>query len=150
MLTLPLFAHAGWYDRFLEQMVSYHSILITLLTTHILLCVCVKLLRNKLLRYKRVLLKTVKHIRQKKIYTFIYSWILCSFVYGVYVCLLAGQVFLWGGFVILIFLLIFSVSFLCKKWREKLIFGKRAIYCYFAIFNIYVYRNGIVFDIMWL
>lgn len=130
MLTVPLFAHAGMFDRFLEQMVSYRAILVTILTVHILLCIGVKLLKNKLSRYKRALLKAVKHIRKKKTYTITYSWILCSFVYGVYVCLLASQIFLFGGLVILIFLPTFAVFFLRKKWREKLIFGKRAIYCY--------------------
>ena len=130
MLTIPLFAHAGMFDRFLEQMVSYRAILVTILATHILLCIGVRLLNNKHSRFKRVLLKAIRHIRKKKTYTIICSWILCSFVYGVYVCLLASQIFLWGGFVILIFLPTFTIFFLRKKWREKFIFGKRAIYCY--------------------
>ena len=125
MLTVPLFAHAAMFDRFLEQMVSYRAILVTILTVHILLCIGVKLLKNKLSRYKRALLKAVKYIRQKKTYTITYS---C--VYGVYVCLLASQIFLLGGLVILIFLATFALFCLRKKWREKLIFGKRAIYCY--------------------
>ena len=109
MLTVPLFAHAGMFDRFLEQMVSYRAILVTILATHILLCIGIRLLNNKHSRFKRVLLKAVRHIRKKKTYTIIYSWILCSFVYGVYVCLLASQIFLWGGFVILIFLPTFTI-----------------------------------------
>ena len=130
MLTVPLFAHAGIFDRFLKQMVSYQAILVTILTVHILLCIGVKLLNNKLSRYKRGLLKAVEHIRQKRIYTITCSWILCSFVYGVYVCLLAGQIFFCGVLVILIFLPTFAIFFLRKKWRERHLFGRRAIYCY--------------------
>ena len=130
MLTVPLFAHAGIFDRFLKQMVSYQAILVTILTVHILLCIGFKLLNNKLSRYKRGLLKAVEQIRQKRIYTITCSWILCSFVYGVYVCLLAGQIFFWGGLVIEIFLPTFAIFFLRKKWRERHLFGRRAIYCY--------------------
>lgn len=122
MLTVPLFAHAGIFDRFLKQMVSYQAILVTILTVHILLCIGFKLLNNKLSRYKRGLLKAVEHIRQKRIYTITCSWILCSFVYGVYVSLLAGQIFFWGGLVIEIFLPTFAIFFLRKKWRERDIF----------------------------
>lgn len=130
VLTTPLFAHAGMFDRFLEQMVSFRAIIITIFVTHILLCIGVKLLKNKLLRYKRALLKGTRFVRKKRIYTVICSWILCSYVYGVYVCLSASQIFLWGGLVILIFLPTFATFFLRKKWRNKLIFGKRAIYYY--------------------
>lgn len=86
MLTVPLFAHAGMFDRFLEQMVSYRAILVTILTVHILLCIGVKLLKNKLSRYKRALLKAVKHIRKKDIYDYVFLdfvffclWSVCLF-----------------------------------------------------------------------
>lgn len=150
MLTVPLFAHAGIFDRFLKQMVSYQAILVTILTVHILLFIGIKLLNNKLSRYKRELLKAVEHIRQKRIYTITCSWILCSFVYGVYVSLLVGQIFFWGGLVIEIFLPTFAIFFLRKKWRERHLFGRRAIYCYLqsSIFmsigiSYYVIVNGL-------
>ena len=147
MLTVPLFAHAGIFDRFLKQMVSYQAILVTILTVHILLFVGVKLLNNKLSRYKRGLLKAVEQIRQKRIYTITCSWILCSFVYGVYVCLLVGQIFFWGGLVIEIFLPTFAIFFLRKKWRETSFWSACNILL-FAVINIYVYRYIRVFDIM--
>lgn len=120
MLTVPIFAHAGIFDRFLKQMVSYQAILVTILTVHILLCIGVKLLNNKLSRLKRGLLKVVEQIRQKRIYTITCSWILCSFVYGVYVCLLAGQIFFWGGLVIEIFLPTFAIFFLRKNGERDI------------------------------
>ena len=44
--------------------------------------------------------------------------------------LLVGQIFFWGGLVIEIFLPTFAIFFLRKKWRERHLFGRRAIYCY--------------------
>lgn len=96
MLTVPLFAHAGILDRFLKQMVSYQAILVTILTVHILLCIGVKLLNNKLSRYKRGLLKAVEHIRQKEdIYNCMFLDLVFFCLWGVCLFISWSNILLW-------------------------------------------------------
>ena len=54
LMAVPAFAHAGGYDQFLRQMVSYRALLITVLFVHVVLWTCVKLLHNKLPGYKNL------------------------------------------------------------------------------------------------
>ena len=125
-----VFAHAGMFDRYLEYLVSSRAILVTILITHIVLLLCVKLFRKWLHGYKRVLLRITKWIKQQQITTMVSSWLLCSFVYGIYLSLLSDQIFLFGGFIGLIFLLAFSILLWINKTNKRFILGFRPLYYY--------------------
>lgn len=131
LMAVPAFAHAGGYDQFLEQMVSYRALLITVLFVHVTLWACVKLLHNKLPGYKRILRKVVKLIKRKNAYMILFSWILSSFVLGIYLIMLCNQLFFIVGLILfLIYILAFPSLFLRKNWRRRFIIGVRPLYCY--------------------
>ena len=131
LMAVPAFAHAGGYDQFLEQMVSYRALLITVLFVHVTLWACVKLLHNKLPGYKRVLCKVVRFIKRKNALVILFSWILSSFVLGIYLNLLCNRLFIiFSLILLLIYILAFPALFLRKKWRRRFITGVRPLYCY--------------------
>lgn len=130
-MAVPAFAHAGWYDQFLKQMVSYRAVMITVLFVHVTLWACVKLLHNKLPGYKRVLCKVVRFIKRKNALVILFSWILSSFVLGIYLNLLCNRLFIIFSLILfLIYILAFPSLFLRKNWRRRFIIGVRPLYCY--------------------
>lgn len=131
IMAVPAFAHAGWYDQFLEQMVSYRALLITVLFVHVTLWGCVKLLHNRMAGYKRILRKVVRFIKRKNALVIPVSWVLSSFVLGIYLMLLCNQLFFIFSLIpLLIYILAFPVLFLRRNWRKRFITGVRPMYCY--------------------
>lgn len=124
------FANAGMFDRYLEYFVSSRAILVTILITHIVLLLCVKLFRKWLHGYKRVLLRITKWIKQQQITTMVSSWLLCSFVYGIYLSLLSDQLFLFGVIIGLILVLVFSILLWINKTSKRFFLGFRPLYYY--------------------
>lgn len=125
-----VFAHAGAYDRYLDHMASTRAMLITVFATHIVLLLCVKVFAKWLRRYKKYLCKIIRAVKRNQITTMFSSWLLCTIVYGIYVSLLSDQLFLFGGFLTLIFVLIFSIFVWGKKLQKKFLFGFRPLYYY--------------------
>ena len=149
LMAVPAFAHAGGYDQFLEQMVSYRALLITVLFVHVTLWACVKLLHNKLPGYKRVLCKVVRFIKRKKALVILFSWILSSFVLGIYLNLLCNRLFIiFSLILLLIYILAFPALFLRKKWRRRFITGVRPLYCYIQS-AIFISVGLILYYILW-
>ena len=149
LMAVPAFAHAGWYDQFLEQMVSYRALLITVLFVHVTLWACVKLLHNKLPGYKRVLCKVVRFIKRKNALVILFSWILSSFVLGIYLNLLCNRLFIiFSLILLLIYILAFPALFLRKKWRRRFITGVRPLYCYIQS-AIFISVGLILYYILW-
>lgn len=148
LVVVPAFAHAPWFDQFLEQMVSYRAMMITVLFVHIMLWVSVKLLHNKLPGYRRVLRKVVRFIKRKNVLVFPSSWILSSFVLGVYLILLSNQLFLLFSLIpFLLYILVFYALFLRKNWRKRFITGVRPMYCYMQS-TIFVFVGLIIYYIL--
>ena len=125
-----VFAHAGMFDRYLERVVSSEAILVTVSVTHIVLLLLVKILGNRLKYYKLGLRKITWFVSQRKATALFASWLLCSFVYGIYLSLLSDQIFLFGGFIGLIFLLVFSILLWINKTNKRFILGFRPLYYY--------------------
>ena len=125
-----VFAHAGSYDRYLDHMVSARAMLITVFVTHMTLFLSVKIFGKWLRGYKSFLCKIIRVVKRNQILTMISSWLLCTIVYGTYTCLIADQIFLFGGFLTLIFVLIFPIFVWRKKLQKKFIFGFRPLYKY--------------------
>ena len=149
LMAVPAFAHAGGYDQFLEQMVSYRALLITVLFVHVTLWACVKLLHNKLPGYKRVLCKVVRFIKRKNALVILFSWILSSFVLGIYLNLLCNRLFIiFSLILLLIYILAFPALFLRKKWRRRFITGVRPLYCYIQS-AIFISVGLILYYILW-
>ena len=149
LMAVPAFAHAGWYDQFLKQMVSYRAVMITVLFVHVTLWICVKLLHNKLPGYKRILRKVVKLIKRKNAYMILFSWILSSFVLGIYLIMLCNQLFFIVGLILfLIYILAFPSLFLRKNWRRRFIIGVRPLYCYIQS-AIFISVGLILYYILW-
>lgn len=149
LMVVPAFAHAGGYDQFLEQMVSYRALLITVLFVHVVLWTCVKLLHNRLPGYKRILRKVVRLIKRKKAFVIPVSWILSSFVLGIYLIMLCNQLFFIVGFILsLLYLLVFYALFLQSNWRKKFITGVRSLYCYIQS-AIFISVGLILYYILW-
>lgn len=143
------FAHAGIFDRYLEHFVSSRAILVTLLVTHIVLLLCVKLFRKWLHGYKRVLLRITKWIKQQQITTMVSSWLLCSIVYGTYVCLLSDHIYLFGGVLGLIFAMIFPILVCIKKTQRKFILGFRPLY-YYLQSSLFILIGLALYDVLCL
>ena len=149
LMAVPAFAHAGGYDQFLRQMVSYRALLITVLFVHVVLWTCVKLLHNKLPGYKRVLCKVVRFIKRKKAFVIPVSWILSSFVLGIYLMLLCNRLFVIVSLILsLIYILAFPSLFLRKNWRRRFIIGVRPLYCYIQS-AIFISVGLILYYILW-
>lgn len=149
LMAVPAYAHAGGYDQFLEQMVSYRALLITVLFVHVTLWACVKLLHNKLPGYKRVLCKVVRFIKRKNALVILFSWILSSFVLGIYLNLLCNRLFIiFSLILLLIYILAFPALFLRKKWRRRFITGVRPLYCYIQS-AIFISVGLILYYILW-
>ena len=149
LMAVPAFAHAGGYDQFLEQMVSYRALLITVLFVHVTLWACVKLLHNKLPGYKRVLCKVVRFIKRKNVLVILFSWILSSFVLGIYLNLLCNRLFIiFSLILLLIYILAFPALFLRKKWIRRFITGVRPLYCYIQS-AIFISVGLILYYILW-
>ena len=149
LMAVPAFAHAGGYDQFLEQMVSYRALLITVLFVHVTLWACVKLLHNKLPGDKRVLCKVVRFIKRKNALVILFSWILSSFVLGIYLNLLCNRLFIiFSLILLLIYILAFPALFLRKKWRRRFITGVRPLYCYIQS-AIFISVGLILYYILW-
>lgn len=127
-----LFAHAGMYDRFLDIMVSYRAMFAVVLFTHFSCFVCVKYIKPTfVINLQARIITLIKYIRRSEIVKYISSWIFCSFVYGVYLVLISGQIFFWGlGILFLIFLIVMFLWTFRKKWREKFLWGPRVLFCY--------------------
>ena len=90
-----LFAHAGMYDRFLDIMVSYRAMFAVVLFTHFSCFVCVKYIKPTfVINLQARIITLIKYIRRSEIVKYISSWIFCSFVYGVYLVLISGQIWL--------------------------------------------------------
>lgn len=151
--VLTAYASLGGYIA--EKLVYFYHIMYAVMVTHVVLTVCVKVFKKRLFGYRRHLYKAVTYIRRKKIYTIIYSWLLCCFVYGTYVNLLSCQKYPLGGLSPFCFLPLFSMLFLRKKWREKFLFGIRAIYRYvqaslFMFLGMCYYLMSCTHDWLWL
>lgn len=129
-MAIPVFAHSGITDRYLETMVSYRALLIIILVLHIILGICFKLRNNRLLKYNRIIRKAVRYIYRKNMLNILFSWILSSIVYGTYIGLLCSQMSILGIMLIPIFYLCFFELFLQRNLRKKFITGSRPIYYY--------------------
>lgn len=149
LMAVPAYAHAGGYDQFLEQMVSYRALLITVLFVHVTLWACVKLLHNRLPGYKRILRKVVRLIKRKKAFVIPVSWILSSFVLGIYLMLLCNRLFVIVSLILsLIYIFAFPSLFLRKNWRRRFIIGVRPLYCYIQS-AIFISVGLILYYILW-
>ena len=132
IFALPLFAHAGMYDRFLNIMVSYRAMFAVVLFTHLSCVLCAKYIKVSFFYKLRVkIMRLVKFLRRNEIAKYSSSWLLCSFVYGAYLILISGQIFFWLlGIPFIIFFFVIFIWILRKKWREKYLWGTRVLFCY--------------------
>lgn len=128
-LCLSASAHAGMFDRFLERMVSYRALLCVILLTHIVLYLVLKFCDNNVIRsYKKCIVKVSKRFCKNHLIATISAWILSTIAFGIYLVLVAEQIFFFGGFIILLFWSLYILWVLVKKWRNKYLTGFRAIY----------------------
>lgn len=132
LFVLPVFAHAGMYDRFLDIMVSYRAMLAVVLFTHLSCFLCAKYVKCAFIyKLKVKIMRLIKKLQRNEITMYSLSWLLCSFVYGVYLILISGQIFFWAlGIPLIIFFFVIFLWTFRKKWREKYLWGARVLFCY--------------------
>ena len=89
LFTLPSYAHAGMYDRFLDMMVSFRAMFFVVLFTHLSCILCVKYLKVTFFSKLRLrVMRLVNYIQRNKITMYFSSWLFSSFVYGIYLILI--------------------------------------------------------------
>lgn len=154
LFVLPVFAHAGMYDRFLDIMVSFRAMFFVVLFTHLICILCVKYFKAAFFSKLRLrVMRLINYIQRNRITTYLSSWLFSSFVYGIYLILISGQIFFWGlGIPFILFFILIIVWSIRKKWREKYLFGTKALFCYiqssvFILGGIIVYLVLTQFDL---
>ena len=132
LFTLPSYAHAGMYDRFLDIMVSFRAMFFVVLFTHISCILCVKYFKAAFFSKLQIrIIRLINYIQRNKITMYFSSWLFSSFVYGIYLILISGQIFFWGfGIPFILFFILIIIWTIRKKWREKYLFGTKALFCY--------------------
>ncbi|MDE5710197.1 MAG: hypothetical protein K2I27_03460 [Bacteroides sp.] len=128
---IPLFAsaHAGPFDRYLQQMVSSRALLVILLLTH--LCVYL-LMRFGDKHLSQAIKKQIRRvtISISPIFKELIAWLLSTVALGLYLGLIANQIFFWGALIFLLFYPIYVLWIFCRKWRNKYLCGHKVVFFY--------------------
>jgi energy-converting hydrogenase Eha subunit C len=111
ILTQQIFAHAGMYDRFMDFKVSLDWICFVVLITHIVLTI---LIRKPLLKCCRTFDRTIDWLYNYPMVRYAIIVLLWGFVISPLLGWLASWLFLFGGIVYLLFIII-SVAFIAKR-----------------------------------
>lgn len=134
MFCLVASAHAGMFDSFLENMVSCRAMLIVIAIVHTALWLIIKLKatsNNKVVaNYKAIFRNIIKWLYKNVYIRIPVAWIFSSMALGIYLDLLAEQIFFYGLLLILIVWILYTVIVIRKKWRRRFLTGYRAIYYY--------------------
>lgn len=79
------FAHAGMYDRFLQNMVNYRAMLFVIGVFHIVLYGIFKYHKIKYVKsYRSKIYRTIRNICEFKALKYILAWVSCTLLLGTY------------------------------------------------------------------
>lgn len=122
-------AHAGMFDRYLQEMVNNRAFLCVIGICHILCAVLFK--RTKVMTIRRIRLRMYHKVMravQKWYLRMLLPWLPVTLTYGMYLWLIASLFFLFGFIVLIVGWAVFIWCYCKTKYRTKYMTSPRALF----------------------
>ena len=130
-VPLACYAHAGFYDRFLEMMDVLYDVLKTIFVSQIMIFLLIRFSWFKITRRIRMkLLLLSKRLSKNWWINMIAAWGLSSFVLTSYWYVFCEGLFILGIIPLFIFWILYMIIVFKKKLRVRLLSGLKAINFY--------------------
>ena len=154
LFAIPLagYAHAGFFDRYLEMMDVLYAVLKTIFISQVLVFLFVRFSRFKITKRIRIrLLLLSKRLCKNQWVNLFAAWALSSFVMTSYWYVFSEGLFMLAIFSLLIFWLLYTIVVFKRKLRVRWLSGLKAIYFYLiaSIGQSIVFVLLISTEIMW-
>lgn len=130
-ITALCYAHAGFFERYLEMMDGLHAVLETIFVSQILVFLFIRFSKFKITKRIRMrLLLMSKRLCKNWWINIIAAWLLSSFVLTSYWYVFSEGLFILAIMPLLLFWMLYSVVVFRKKLRVRWLSGLKAIYFY--------------------
>ena len=130
-ITLACYAHAGFFDRYLELVDVLYAVLKTIFVSQVVVFLLIKFCRFKIAKRIRMrLLLLSKRLCKNQWVNLFAAWALSSFVLTSYWYVFSQGLFILAIMPFLLFWMLYSVVVFRKKLRVRWLSGLKAIYFY--------------------
>ena len=133
LFVIPLagFAHAGFFDRYLEMMDVLYAVLKTIFVSQILVFLFIRFSKFKITKRIRMrLLLLSKRLCKNWWINILAAWALSSFVLTAYLYVFCMGLFILAIFPLFIFGIVYFVVVYREKLRKRWLCGLKPIYFY--------------------